>query len=154
MPSSMCSIEYIFLLCVSALVIYHVPVYNRNIDWLLTMPKKTDFAIIMNERCQPWSISLQIFLHIVDTGFCKHRATCSHRGMTSWIAMISSNWCSVSKGKQECRNMHISYQPDFCLLWWLKSINSSPKEAESCGEILHCMRKTVNSQNVWKMQIS
>lgn len=76
MPKSEGPIEYI-LFCVSALDLYPAPVYNGDIDWPLTRPRKTDFAIIMNERCQPWNISLQIFLYIVDTDFCKDWAPSS-----------------------------------------------------------------------------
>lgn len=64
-PLSIC------LLCVSVLVIHPAPAYNGNIDWPLTRPGQTDFAVIMHKRSQWRSISFQIFLHIVNIGFHK-----------------------------------------------------------------------------------
>lgn len=67
---ALCPVEYTSALCFCP---SHSPCssYNGDIDWSLTRPQQTHFAVIMNERCQWWSISFQIFLHIVNISFHK-----------------------------------------------------------------------------------
>lgn len=69
-PTALGSVEYTSVLCFCP---SHSPCssYNGDIDWSLTRPQQTHFAVIMNERCQWWSISFQIFLHIVNISFHK-----------------------------------------------------------------------------------